>query len=255
MHTWGTTRAVTAAGGGPPPGSRAGGWSSPAFEGAELEASTPVWRPAVPRTNGGALQRLQRAGGGSRRARCLGIDPAVVEQSVAAARRTFGRLERCEIRDRQVWLVLVKNPSGFNQALRLVLGDEDRRGRHAAARAKRQRPRRPGRIVDLGCRLRARRGTPATPDYPLRQRAYDLAFRLKYAGVGDGGNGDGEPSLRRSSKTSCAHSGLPSTGRPPAAPCTCSPTYTAMWALRERLAREGHLPLFWQHDQATVAPV
>ena len=237
------------------PPARVSGWrlELSSFEGAELEASTPCGNRLFHVPMAG-LYNVYNALAAAAGALALGIDPAVVEQSVAAARPPFGRLERFEIRGRQVWLVLVKNPTGYNQALRLVLGDEDREVDTLLLALNDNGP--DGRDVSWIWDVDFERVAESPPRRITLSgtRAYDLALRLKYAGVSDGGNGDGEPSLTLEQDVVRAFwSAIDRT--PPGGTLYMLPTYTAMWALRERLAREGHLPRFWQHDQATVAPV
>ena len=237
------------------PPARVSGWrlELSSFEGAELEASTPCGNRLFHVPMAG-LYNVYNALAAAAGALALGIDPAVVEQSVAAARPPFGRLERFEIRGRQVWLVLVKNPTGYNQALRLVLGDEDREVDTLLLALNDNGP--DGRDVSWIWDVDFERVAERPPRRITLSgtRAYDLALRLKYAGVSDGGNGEGEPSLTLEQDVVRAFwSAIDRT--PPGGTLYMLPTYTAMWALRERLAREGHLPLFWQHDQATVAPV
>ena len=50
----------------------------------------------------------------------LGFDPAVVAGALAAMPPAFGRGQVIEYRGRRVKLLLVKNPAGFNQAIRLL---------------------------------------------------------------------------------------------------------------------------------------
>jgi UDP-N-acetylmuramyl tripeptide synthase len=151
-----------------------------------------------------------------------------------------------------VWVVLVKNPTGFNQALRLVLGDEDREVDTLLLALNDNGP--DGRDVswiwDVDFERVAER-----PPHRLTisgTRAYDLALRLKYAGIADAGDASGKPSLELEQDVLRAFwSAVEQT--PPGGTVYMLPTYTAMWAVRETLAREGHLPLFWQHNQPTVA--
>ena len=67
-----------------------------------------------------AVQRLQRpcsSGGGE----CAGPGPAVDHGAVGAAKSAFGRMERFTVDGKSACLALVKNPSGYNELLRLLL--------------------------------------------------------------------------------------------------------------------------------------
>lgn len=235
------------------PPARVSGWrlELSSFEGAELEATTPCGNRLFHVPLAG-LYNVYNALAATAAALALGIDPAVVEQSVAAARPAFGRLERFEIRGRQVWLVLVKNPTGFNQALRLVLGDEDREVDTLLLALNDNGP--DGRDVswiwDVDFERIAER--PPHRITMCGTRAYDLALRLKYAGIPEDGDLAREPLLQlEQDVVSAFWSAVDQT--PPGGTVYMLPTYTAMWALRERLAREGHLQQFWQQSQTTMA--
>ncbi len=253
------------------PPARVSGWrlELSSFEGAELEAATPVGNRLFHVPIAG-LYNVYNALAAAAGALALGIDPAVIEQSVAAARPAFGRLERFEIRGRQVWIVLVKNPTGFNQALRLVLGDEDREVDTVLLALNDNGP--DGRDVSWIWDVDFERMAERRPRLLTLSgsRTYDLALRLKYAGIVDDASGAGdangagvavgvgdvrgagesrlqlEPDVVRAFWSAVEQT-------PPGGTVYMLPTYTAMWTLRERLAREGHLPVFWQHNEATMA--
>jgi len=219
------------------------------FEGAELEAATPSGNRLFHVPIAG-LYNVYNALAAAAGAFALGIDPAVVEQAVAAARAAFGRLERFELRGRQVWFVLVKNPTGFNQALRLVLGDEVRESDTLLLALNDNGP--DGQDVSWIWDVDFERITERRPRRVTISgtRARDLVLRLKYAGI-DGV--DGEPILHLDEDVVRAFwSAVEQT--PPGGTLYVLPTYTAMWAVRERLAHEGYLPLFWQDGQPSAVP-
>ena len=196
-----------------------------------------------------AYNALAAAAGAS----CLGISPDLFQAAVRATTGAFGRLEPVRIGAKQAVLLLVKNPSGFTEALRLVmsagprarlifgLNDNEPDGRDVSW------------IWDVDfeqCRERisylAVSGT----------RARDLALRLKYAGIVTSrgqliGCLDDSPEdmpekhmlidedMTRSFFTAVEQA-------PVGTPVYVLSSYTAMWTLRRALVGRGYLAPFWR---------
>lgn len=231
------------------PAARVAGWRVEllGLDGAELEATTAVGN-RVFRVPLAGLFNIYNALGAIAGAGALGIDPAVVEQAVSGSSGAFGRLERFGVAGKEVCLLLVKNPSGFNQALRLVLGEEQAEPPPLLLALNDNGP--DGRDVswiwDVDLELCADRGVGLV--VVAGQRAHDLALRLKYAGVTTG-----DPAAGRSENGALiveedvvrafwrALERTPSGGT-----LYVLPTYTAMWKLREDLAAQGHVSRFWR---------
>ncbi len=163
----------------------------------------------------------------------IGIDalPCAMQGFAAA----FGRQERFEIDGRQVVMLLAKNPTGLNQALRVVLtgarplralfflNDGEADGRDVSW------------IWDADFELLA--GQEIALLMAAGRRAEDLALRLKYAGLGDD-----LPVIKR--PAAALDAAIAAT--PPGETLVVLPTYTAMLEVRELLAaRAGRRP-FWE---------
>lgn len=58
----------------------------------------------------------------------LGFSPEIFNQSLGHLKPVFGRMEECIIFNRPVRIILVKNPTGFNEVLRIVAGDKRKKG-------------------------------------------------------------------------------------------------------------------------------
>jgi len=196
-----------------------------------------------------AYNALAAAAGAS----CLGISPDLFQAAVRASTGAFGRLEPVRIGAKQAVLLLVKNPSGFTEALRLMmsvgpqvrlifgLNDNEPDGRDVSW------------IWDVDfeqCRERisylAVSGT----------RANDLALRLKYAGIvtsrGEliGGPSDSPDALTQ--KHMLVDEDMTRSfftvveQAPVGAVVYVLSSYTAMWTLRSALVRRGYLAPFWR---------
>jgi len=165
----------------------------------------------------------------------LGIRRETVARGLETFTAAFGRLERIQVEDRQVFLALVKNPVGFTEVLRTVLAPPGRRTLLIA-------------INDLFAdgtdvswlwdvefeRLQDRVNVAICTGL----RAEDMAVRLKYAGV-ESERIRVETDLRRALELGLA-------AAEPNETVYVLPTYTAMLAMREILQRTGYVRGFWE---------
>jgi UDP-N-acetylmuramyl tripeptide synthase len=165
----------------------------------------------------------------------LGVRRETVTRGVETFTAAFGRLERIQVEDRQLFLALVKNPVGFTEVLRTILAPPGRRTLLIA-------------INDLFAdgtdvswlwdvefeRLQDRVNVAVCTGL----RAEDMAVRLKYAGVEpERIRLDGDP--RRAIELALA-------AAEPAETVYVLPTYTAMLALRDILRQTGYVRGFWE---------
>ncbi len=146
----------------------------------------------------------------------LGVDPATAAAALEGMEPAFGRGQVVEFRGRKVTLLLVKNPAGFNQAIRLLesfpampvliaINDLDADGRDVSWLWD-------ARVEDLA----------ATGHHFVAGgiRAHDMALRLKYAGI----EAAAAPALDVALDRVVAAAGE-------SGPVTIVPTYTAMLEL------------------------
>lgn len=164
----------------------------------------------------------------------LGVRPEAVTEGLERFRSAFGRIERVTYRGRKLVIVLVKNPVGFNEVLRMLemggaaptlilINDLDADGRDVSwlwdVDAER--------LLDV-----------PVPLYTGGIRGNDMALRLKYAGIPEERLvplGDLPDAL------DTFVDDLPADGTG-----FILPTYTAMLRLRELLAARGVVQAFWE---------
>jgi UDP-N-acetylmuramyl tripeptide synthase len=201
------------------------------LRGASFELRTPLGATTA-RISLPGLYNVYNALSAAALASALGIEPATIAAGLAAASAVFGRGERIALGDRELSILLIKNPAGANEVLRL-LGAQD--GMHDVLGILNDRiadGRDVSWIWDADFETLAPRVRHATC---AGTRAAELALRLKYAGV---------PSERISVNAeleSALHDALErSHGE-----LYALPTYTAMLALRELLTRRGHTQSSW----------
>ncbi|MDI3340588.1 MAG: MurT ligase domain-containing protein [Sphaerobacter sp.] len=164
----------------------------------------------------------------------LGLPPVAVAEGLAAFRSAFGRIERVTYRGRRLVIVLIKNPVGFNEVLRMLemggaaptlilINDLDADGRDVSW------------LWDVDAeRLR----DAPVPLYTGGIRGDEMALRLKYAGVPP------ERLVPLGDLPDALDSFVDDL--PPDGTGFVLPTYTAMLRLREVLAARGVVHSFWQ---------
>ena len=165
----------------------------------------------------------------------LGFDAPVIERALSSFKAAFGRQERFEVDGRSVLVLLGKNPTGMNQVLRLIAGQEEpvlhlllflndgiQDGRDISW------------IWDTDYELLAARAPGVIVS---GTRAEELALRIKYAGFAD--EADVVHNARRALDAALART-------PAGEMLYVVPTYTAMLDVRELLAKRGHRASFWE---------
>jgi UDP-N-acetylmuramyl tripeptide synthase len=163
---------------------------------------------------------------------------SVIAQAFNAFRSAFGRIERVTYKGRELTLALVKNPTGFNEVLRMLtaetgglqlptmiaINDLDADGRDVSW------------LWDVDFELLAKgEGTLSTTGL----RGPDMANRLKYAGVAP------ERIHPLDTDLSIALDAFVD-ALPEGQGAYILPTYTAMLALRKTLADRGAVTAFWE---------
>jgi UDP-N-acetylmuramyl tripeptide synthase len=147
----------------------------------------------------------------------------------------FGRAERIEVDGRTAHLLLAKNPTGLNEVLRalareghrhhmlLILNDRSADGEDVSW------------IWDADFEQVANLAASLTVS---GMRAYDLAIRMKYAGV--------TPEIVEPDIGAALTSALARV--PQGETLYIVPTYTAMLAVRGELERRGYVPHYWEQE-------
>lgn len=165
-------------------------------------------------------------------ARVLGASPEEIVEGLASVEAAFGRAERVVLGEREVSVLLIKNPAGANEVLRTlslesreldlfgVLNDRIADGRDVSWVWDADWEHVAGRLRRMTCS-----GT----------RAAELALRLKYAGVP-------EDRLRVVEDLS---DGLDAALADGEGPLYALPTYTAMVALHGLLSERGAARRYW----------
>jgi len=226
------------------------GWSRPnprvsawridleGIDGSRIDTVTPTGAVELELPLGG-LYNAYNALCATAAASALGVPSSLVTEAVGSAQPAFGRLERFAVDGKSACLALVKNPSGYNEVLRLLLDEEQKIGLLLALNDDGPDGRDVSWIWDVDlerCREHARFVICSG------RRAQDLALRLKYAELSRATHPPEvliEPDVNKAFELGLAKLAGEET-------LCVLPTYTAMWELRENLAKSGHLETFWK---------
>ena len=218
----------------PLPSVSAGSVALDGLRGASFELRTALGATAA-RIALPGLYNVYNALGAAALASALGIEPATIAAGLAATAPVFGRGERVTLDGRELVILLIKNPAGANEVLRM-LGAQD--GAHDVLGILNDRiadGRDVSWIWDADFETLATRVRHATC---AGSRAAELALRLKYAGVPD-------ERITVTAELEAALAGALAKG---AGELYALPTYTAMLALRELLTRRGAAPSSWARE-------
>ena len=201
------------------------------LRGATFDLITPLGATAV-RIALPGLYNVYNALAAAALAVSLEIEPATIAAGLAATAAVFGRGERITLGEREMAILLIKNPAGANEVLRLlaaqggsvdllaILNDRIADGRDVSW------------IWDADFEILATHVRRATCS---GTRAAELALRLKYAGV----------PTERINVTDDLAPALAEALAHAEGELYALPTYTAMLALRELLSRRGQAQSSW----------
>jgi lipid II isoglutaminyl synthase (glutamine-hydrolysing) len=152
----------------------------------------------------------------------------------------FGRVERVKAGDREAFLLLIKNPVGFNEILRTFVTSADAKNVLIAINDNDADGRDVSWLWDVDFEMladaRAEGKTDAAPFTISGIRAKDMAVRLKYA---DLPVGPVIPDREKAIKAALE-------ATPPGETLYVLPTYTAMLEIRKTLSEMGYTHPFWE---------
>jgi UDP-N-acetylmuramyl tripeptide synthase len=168
----------------------------------------------------------------------VGLDD--ITRGLGAFGGAFGRVEKIQAGDREAFLLLIKNPVGFNEILRTFVTGADARNVLIAINDNDADGRDVSWLWDVDFEMlaeaRAAGRTDAVPFTVSGIRAGDMAVRLKYADLPVGRViPDREGAIKAA---------LEST--PPGETLYVLPTYTAMLEIRKALGDMGYTHQFWE---------
>ncbi len=165
----------------------------------------------------------------------LGLSADAIVRGIETFTAAFGRLERIQVEERQLYLALVKNPVGFTEVLHTILGQPGRKtllllindlfadGTDVSWLWDVEFEQLQGRVNVVVC---------------SGLRAEDMGVRLKYADI-EPQRTKVENDPRRALEQALA-------AAEPGETVYVLPTYTAMLALRDLLRQTGYVKGFWE---------
>ena len=210
--------------------------------GADFLLSTPVGETEV-RVNLPGLYNVYNALAAATVAAEVEIGLGEISRGLRKFGGAFGRVERVRVGDREAFLLLIKNPVGFNEILRTFMASEAGDARYVLIAINDNYA--DGRDVswlwdvDFEMLADARvegQTKGASPFMVAGIRAEDMAVRLKYA---DLPVGTVIPDLKAAIRAALE-------ATPPGETLYVLPTYTAMLEIRKTLSELGYTHPFWE---------
>ncbi len=202
------------------------------------QAGTPPFHIRVPLPG---LYNAYNALAAAAAALAFGVEPTGIATALGGFQAAFGRIERVPFEGREIILALVKNPTGFNEVLRMLVGAGEAAGLRTPTLLAINDLDADGRDVswlwDVDFEVLV------AGDAPLHTagiRGPDMAVRLKYAGVPTARIVPHAPDDLRRAILDFVRSA------PDGATVYILPTYTAMLEIRRALADLGAVRDFWQ---------
>jgi UDP-N-acetylmuramyl tripeptide synthase len=169
-----------------------------------------------------------------------GIGIAEISRGLREFGGAFGRVERVKAGDREAFLLLIKNPVGFNEILRTFVTGADAKNVFIAINDNDADGRDVSWLWDVDFEMLAdakeEGKTDAAPFTVSGIRADDMAVRLKYAELPVG---PVIPDREEAIKVALA-------ATPPGETLYVLPTYTAMLEIRQTLSEMGYTHPFWE---------
>ena len=204
------------------------------LESVSFELVTPDWARRVELGVPG-LYNVYNALGAASLSRGLGATLDEVHAGLERFHAAFGRFERIDVDGKSLLVLLIKNPAGANEAIRTLLAGEPPTLLLVALNDATADGKDVSWIWDVDFE-------PLLPTLErlvaTGERAAELALRFKYGGLDEAAI-EVVPELE-----AALDLGLELT--PPGGQLVSLPTYTAMLALREVVARRGHVRPYWQ---------
>lgn len=165
----------------------------------------------------------------------LGVEPETIFEAVESFTAAFGRVERVTAGDRQLLMILAKNPAGFNEVIRTLSTQPGRKDVLLALNDNIADGRDVSWIWDVDFEMFAGRLQNVVCS---GIRGWDMALRVKYSELREDSMAV-ETDLERALDMSLERLA-------PGGTLFVVPTYTAMLDLRGILVRRGLVAPFWE---------
>jgi lipid II isoglutaminyl synthase (glutamine-hydrolysing) len=167
----------------------------------------------------------------------MGIGIEEISRGLAQFAGAFGRVERVQAGNREAFLLLIKNPVGFNEILRTFMTGADVRNVLIAINDNDADGRDVSWLWDVDFEMLAAKSDGLLAPFTVSGiRAQDMAVRLKYAELPVGAV---IPEREKAIKAALQ-------ATPPGETLYVLPTYTAMLEIRQTLSELGYTHPFWE---------
>jgi UDP-N-acetylmuramyl tripeptide synthase len=168
----------------------------------------------------------------------MGVPPAAIKTGLERTTSQFGRMERIPMRDRDVFMALVKNPVGFNSVIQTVMQSGTRKNLVICINDLYADGTDISWLWDVDFEALAAHEDEVNFVICSGLRAEDMAVRLKYAGMNPA------KLIVEKDLAKALDQGL--SFIQPGEILYILPTYTAMLQMREVIQKQGYAKKFWE---------
>ena len=170
-------------------------------------------------------------------AHALGLPAESIQKGLEAAKAVFGRVETLEIKGKPVALLLIKNPTGANEVLRTITGQDERFDLWIALNDNIADGRDISWVWDADFEMLAGNVKEVTCS---GTRAEEMALRLAYAGVP-------REAIKIDNAIERSFDAAVDDAKASDTTLFALPTYTSLLELRSAIARRGEAADYWEN--------
>ena len=171
----------------------------------------------------------------------LEVNSNVRQTAITAFQSVFGRMERIRVQDKQIIMALVKNPAGWNEVMRTLFQHQGRYHLLIALNDQIADGTDVSWIWDTDAEQLQTVTSSIAGITISGSRAYDMAVRLKYAGL------EITPDQVELNLLKAWEKALSETK--PHETLVVIPNYTSMLALQEIMAQKGYVKPYWEDQK------
>ena len=171
----------------------------------------------------------------------LEVNSNVRQTAITAFQSVFGRMERIRVQDKQIIMALVKNPAGWNEVMRTLFQHQGRYHLLIALNDQIADGTDVSWIWDTDAEQLQTVSSSIAGITVSGSRAYDMAVRLKYAGL------EITPDQVELNLLKAWEKALSETK--PHETLVVIPNYTSMLALQEIMAQKGYVKPYWEDQK------
>lgn len=211
------------------------------LNGSQFKLNQPGERPIEITTSLPGLYNIYNILAANAAGAILEVDANLRQTAITAFQSVFGRMERIRVQDKQIIMALVKNPTGWNEVMRTLFQHQGRYHLLIALNDQIADGTDVSWIWDADAEQLQTTSSSIAGITISGSRAYDMAVRLKYAGL------DITPDQVELNLLKAWEKAFSETK--PNETLVVIPNYTTMLAFQEIMAKKGYVKPYWEEQK------